>query len=618
MAFEDACRTLAKTLRYHSNLFAEAISGIEAMPARLWYGQVLLNRLLLLYDLQVAGFLGQGDRWYLHNHLGHCQQQQPNRFYRHYLQPLCHQGVGLPEIERPLPVQTTFGQVPYLGSRLFQPHSLEQQYPEIDLPDEPFELLLGWLAEQPWHRTFEVATEPNAITRITLAGAWEYWHTGRTGKAIVSAPETLQDICDHTLDAYVLRALHQHQGHPGPPVASVDALIAELDAPTCYLLLETILPRMTILDPACGSGRFLLMALARMGQLYQACWTQAQQSPDLKGQSWGRSPQAAKPTTAWALAARILTQNLYGVDLRPEAVEVTQLQLWLALLSTTSSLDDLAPLPDLDFNLTTGNALVGFIRVDEQSFDQIAPKRQCQAAETVLQGNLLQPLTAASYRDTLAEKQIRIEHYRAQTKAMAEAGGIPEYVQTEFLRDRIDEVNQAAQQKLNRLLLETCSQTLGIQVREPQPTGRTHKRLLIPADIAALHPFHWGFFFNRILEQQGGFDIIVTHPPTGTLRASADEFYSQYAHRFQPYQIDRAAFRRSRRLTLQQIPALAKLWATYAGRFSYLRAYFRRSEAYQLPSTPAATRSIPLKTLFAQRCAALLSPEGMPPYLYLP
>ena len=275
------------------------------------------------------------------------------------------------------------------------------------------------------------------------------------------------------------------------------------------------------------------------------------------------------------------------------------------------------PCQILDFNITVGNALVGFIRVDEERFDKIVAKRLRpeSSSETVLQGDLLQPLTAANYRDTLAEKQIRAEHYRTQTKAMAEVDNIPEYVQRVFLRDRIDEVNQAAQQKLNRLLLGTLSQQLGIYVREPHTSGRTHKRFLTLADIETLQPFHWGFFFNTLLEQRGGFDVILTHPPTGTLRPNADEFYTQHANLFQQYKLEPATFRRSRRSTLQQFPDLAKQWATYAGRFSYLRDYFRRSDTYPIPT---ATRSISFKMLFAQRCTALLSLRGVEPYLYEP
>ena len=587
------------------------------MPTRAWYGQVLMNRLLLLYDLQIAGFLGQGDRWYLHTQLDRCQRQQPNSFYKSCLQPLCHQGLGLPELERPLPWQALFGKVPYLGSRLFQKHVIEQQYPDIDLPDEPFELLLGWLAEQTWCRTSSTQQEPGTITRATLAGALEYLITGRTGKAVVSSLQTLEDICDRTLSAYILKTLNQHHGIP---VCSVDSSVATaLDDNLCHLLVNTILPGVTILDPACGSGRLLLMILDRMQQWYQTCWDYAQRRPTSTLQTWIQSLRTAKSATAWTLVSCILTQNLHGVDLLPEAVEMTQLQLWLALLSTVQTLDELAPLPDLDFNIAVGNALVGFIRVDEESFDQIAPKRkQGTDTATVLQGNLLHLLTAATYQDTLAEKQIRIEHYRAQSQIMAEAGGIPEYVQTDFLRDRIDEVNQAAQQKLNRLLVGTFSQKLGIQVREPQCSGRTHKRLLTLEDIEAIHPFHWGFFFNTILEKRGGFDVILTHAPGGTLRPNADEFYTQHAHLFQQHNIERHTFRRSRQQTLQQIPLLEKLWSTYTGQISYLRAYFRRSEGYQSQSSPAAARAPRLKILFSQRCAILVSPHGVPPYLHSP
>jgi hypothetical protein len=357
------------------------------------------------------------------------------------------------------------------------------------------------------------------------------------------------------------------------------------------------------------------MAFHRLMQLYQL----ARPSPPSPAKFAGKSP-SAPPRSTWDIGYHILTHNLYGVDLDPVAVETTQLQLWLALLSLVKTPAALPPLPDLDFNITVGNALVGFIRVDEAGFDEIVPKRPRSPAptETVLQGNLLQPLAAANYRDTLAEKQIRVEHYRAQTRAMAEMESIPEYVQTEFLRDRIEAVNQAAQHKLNRLLFETCSQKLGIRVSEPQPSGRRRQRLLTQTDIEALTPLHWGFFYHAILTQKGGFDVIVTHPPSGTLRPQADEFYTQQAALFRHYKIEPEMWRRSQRAILQRYPDLAKAWSTYAGRYASLRDYFRRSDDYQLPPATRANRSISFKLLFAQRCAALSRPHGVPPYLHSP
>ncbi len=314
-----------------------------------------------------------------------------------------------------------------------------------------------------------------------------------------------------------------------------------------------------------------------------------------------------------------MTHNLYGIDLLPSAVVITHLQLWLRLLATAQSPPaELLPLPDLDFNIATGNALIGFIRVDAESFDQISPQlvNQSSSVETVLQGNLLQPLAAASYRDTLVEKKIRVEHYQTQTQAMGQEGGIPQYVQTEFLRDRIEAVNQSVQQKLNTLLFETWSRKLGIYVKEPQIAGRTRKRLLDPADIDALRPFHWGFFFNQIVEQYGGFDIVLTHPPDGSLSPKAHEFYHQHRVRLQTLKMTPTEFWRSRRRILQLYPDLAKLWSLYAGRMAALKDYVRRSDDYLLPASMMAQRSISLKLLFSLRCAQLVKANGIPPYIH--
>ncbi|MEM0980038.1 MAG: DNA methyltransferase [Cyanobacteria bacterium P01_H01_bin.58] len=616
----ESSKLLAQALQHHHRAFQTSLVGLENASDRCWYAQIVINRLLLLYDLQVAGFLGKGDRWYLHIHLGQSQQTQPNRFYSQCFLPLCQQGIGLPESERPLTIHQRLGTLPYLGGRLFQPHPLEAQHPNLTIPDAPFESFLGWLAEQTWRRVSEsepdTSTPSATITRTALAAAFERINNERTGQAYVSTPTILAKVCDRTLDAYVLQAVRAHHQRAA---SSVNELLQTLNTPTCRLLIETVLPTLTILDPACGSGRFLHLALTRLQQLYTACWQYAKQAQDPTLQAWVNTLEHALPSPGWHLLEQILTRNLHGVDINPVAIAITQLQLWLALLSTAKSLPEIGTLPDLDLNITTGNALVGFIQVDEERFDRILPKKSNPAShpETVLQGNLLQPLAAASYRDTLTEKQIRLEHYHAQTKAMAETASIPKYVQTEFLRDRVFEVNQTAQLKLNRLLLQTLSQTLGIRLQEPRSiTKRVRRRVLRLEDIVALQPFHWGFFFNRILSQHGGFDVILTHPPANTLLPSAYAFYTEHTARFRKHGIEWANFQRSRKAILQAHPDLAELWAIYAGRLSVLRNYFRRSDTYQIQATPKTARSLRLTTLFAQRCFALMSERGIQPYIH--
>ena len=615
---EGFCRNLAQALLKHHANFIKALSGIDSPPVRRWFAHIVMGRLLLIYDLQVAGFLAQGDRWYLHNQLSFSTTQQPDTFFKGFLQPLCHQGLGLPELERPQALQMRIGNVPYLGSQLFQVHSLEQHYPQLDLPDEPLEQFLGWLAEYPWQRTYGSLDKSSpVISRWTLAAAYEYIITVQTGKATISTVKALEGICRTTVDAHLLQLLHQHiDGNE--EISSVTTLLTHMNTPICERLVKKGLPEITVLDPACGSGRFLLMALERLQAVYLACCHYAQTSSSPVLQAWRRSLPSDHSVLQRTLTEQILTQTLYGVDRLPEAVTITQVQLWLRLLSTAQVQDDLAPLPDLDFNITQGNALMGFVRVDEASFDKIVPKRSSpsQPTETVLQGNLLQPLAAANYRDTLTEKKIRVEHYQTQIKAMGCEGGIPEYAQMAFLRDRIEVINQAAQQKLDRLLFETCSRKLSIQIQEPYTSGKSRRRLLTPKDVQALQPLHWGFFFNAVIEQHGGFDVILTHAPEGTLSPNTGEFYRQYETLFQTHNIERTIFRRSRRQILQQFPDLSRLWGLYAGRIAVLKDYVRRSDDYQLPLKTAALRSISLKLLFLQRCKALAKEGGVPPYVH--
>jgi len=614
--------TLAQALTVHHSQFVQAVSGLPAPAMRRRFAHLLLGRLLLIYDLQVGGFLAGGDRWYLHNQLGCQTPDAQTSFFQSFFQPLCHQGLSLPVAERPKALSQRIGDVPYLGCRLFAPQPLEQQHPQLDMPDEAIEKVLGWLAEQVWqrdllppdHATHELAAPTHAvITRAHLAAAWEVLLAAPGATANETAPESLAAIAEKTVDAHILQALAPQASGPA---AELPKLLATLTDDRCHQLIATVLPNLSMLDPACGSGRFLLMTLERLQAVYQACWDYAQTSSHPALQSWVRSLRACDCPPQWSWTRQILTQTLYGADVRPEAIAVTQIQLWLRLLSTLSVGSSLPLLPDLDFNMVTGNALVGFIRVDEESFDQITPKRLPAEtdSETILQGNLLQPLAAASYRDTLAEKQIRIEHYRAQTQAMGAEGGIPDYVQRAFLRDRIETVNAAAQQKLNDLLFATWSRQLGIVVKEPQATGRARKRLLTPADVAALHPLHWGFVFNKIMAQ-GGFDLIITRPPEGTLRPQAEAFYYQYQALFERADISLAAFRRSRRQILQQRPELAELWATYAGRINSLRDFVRRSPDYPDSGGANTQRSISLKSLFTQRCAGLAKAHGIPPQI---
>ena len=119
----------------------------------------------------------------------------------------------------------------------------------------------------------------------------------------------------------------------------------------------------TVVDPTCGSGAFLLAALAFLEELALDALTRAD---EFATDSKIKAPAFTKEHTARNLGQRRLAirtnfiiKCLYGADLSGEAVEIARLRLYLALVATTSVYEDLRPLPDLEFNLAEGNLLVG-------------------------------------------------------------------------------------------------------------------------------------------------------------------------------------------------------------------------------------------------------------------
>jgi hypothetical protein len=122
--------------------------------------------------------------------------------------------------------------------------------------------------------------------------------------------------------------------------------------------------RLTVLDPACGSGSFLLGAYRYLLEWHQKQYTEA--GPEKhKKEIFQAAGGVWRLTTAEK--KRILLNNIYGVDIDPQAVEVTKLSLLLKVLEGESqeTLDNQfklfheRALPDLAGNIKCGNSLIG-------------------------------------------------------------------------------------------------------------------------------------------------------------------------------------------------------------------------------------------------------------------
>jgi hypothetical protein len=119
----------------------------------------------------------------------------------------------------------------------------------------------------------------------------------------------------------------------------------EEGAPTVAMAAAYLerLKRIRIVDPACGSGAFLISAFRRL--LVERIG--AARDVDRAG---GGVPG---PVDEAPLIAEILRENIYGVDINPASVEIAKLALWL------HSARAAAPLSSLEHTIRIGNSLVG-------------------------------------------------------------------------------------------------------------------------------------------------------------------------------------------------------------------------------------------------------------------
>ncbi len=110
----------------------------------------------------------------------------------------------------------------------------------------------------------------------------------------------------------------------------------------------------TVCDPACGSGAFLIQAYDALDAQYKAV------VHGLAGA--GENPELIQAIED-DIPNDILTHNIYGVDLSREGVEITQLALWIRSARKGKTLADLSA------NIVHGNSLVSDKTVDPHAFD---------------------------------------------------------------------------------------------------------------------------------------------------------------------------------------------------------------------------------------------------------
>ncbi len=255
--------------------------------------------------------------------------------------------------------------------------------------------------------------------------------------------------------------------------------------------------QVTVLDPTCGSGAFLFAALNILEPLYDACLDRMQvfldelryagESPPLKKYADFREILNRVDEHAnrkYFILKSIIINNLYGVDIMDEAVEICKLRLFLKMVAQIDDIDDIEPLPDIDFNIQAGNTLVGYTTYDE-------------VEKAVTENRIDFDNTMQRIKESAEDVEHLFEKFRQK---QTELGGAGTPADKQKLQDKLNELTD----ELNRYLAEQYITSVNLKGRAKQgfvrQWGDSHK------------PFHWFVEFYGILKN-GGFDVVIGNPP---------------------------------------------------------------------------------------------------------
>ncbi len=279
-------------------------------------------------------------------------------------------------------------------------------------------------------------------------------------------------------------------------------VIENAERPELLVAFWKAIEQVTVLDPTCGSGAFLFAALNILDPLYEAClermlfflgeWGEGgrKNHPNyykLFSETLGRVVD--HPNRRYFVLKSIIVNNLFGVDIMEEAVEICKLRLFLKLVAQVETADKIEPLPDIDFNILAGNTLVGFASKEEV--------KRAVEKETSGQGKIVFTETKDQLERIEEESEIADRAFRKFREMQTTQRMLPrQFAEAKNeLRSRLKKLTD----ELDRFLAGEYA--VNIRKKEAFEQWR-----------GSHHPFHWFVEFYGILGS-GGFDVIIGNPP---------------------------------------------------------------------------------------------------------
>ncbi len=472
-------RALERTVESLAHSMAPRRSTTGARTARVPTGEerrelalLCASRCLFLAFLEAKGWL-DGRRDFLLHHTVR-QLEAGGRLHDGLLRPLFFGTLNTPKRHR-APAARTFGTVPFLNGGLFSPTPLERRFQRWTFGDDALTDLVvsvidryRFTAHEDSAEWSEAAVDPEML--------------GRAFEGLMADTERRRSGSYYTPPALVARTVRAALMAllPDTPLVTrlLDGTVAgvegidEAQKAECAQLRES-LERLRVIDPACGSGAFLVHLLETLDRLL-AC--------------------AGDTRDAHRRRRDLLARCIFGVDRQPMAVWLCELRLWLSVVIEchVEHPDRIPPLPNLDHHIRVGDSLAG----GTFRFAPPGARRLTRLRERYTRASGVRKQQLADTLEREERARAVSEVRRRHDAVRAERRGI---LGTLRSRDLFGERRRVQRSERARLdALRGTTRELHAEAQRLERGGAL--------------PFRFGAMFADVAAQ-GGFTLIIGNPP---------------------------------------------------------------------------------------------------------
>lgn len=296
------------------------------------FTQTLFNRLMFARFIEKKNWLQfNNSNKYLYE-LFAAGNYKEQSFYNGRLKYLFFEGFSDEKINE----NEAYGKVNFFGGELFDKTLIDDKVK--DIPNDLFNEILSseglfykynFTVEESTPLETQVSIDPEMLGKV-----FEELVTGRNESGAFYTPKNI-------VEYMVKSSLAEHLNNKEL------VLLGKFENKDKNKYLEN-LKSLKILDPACGSGAYLLGMMNELVNLYKLLKNLNEEDDDI-----------------YRIKLEIIQNNLYGVDIDSVAIEIAKLRLWLTLVVEYKGAKP-EPLPNLNFKIENGNSLMSSIEQNKE------------------------------------------------------------------------------------------------------------------------------------------------------------------------------------------------------------------------------------------------------------